>query len=148
MPVDGHTIDRTRRSELLSTADGRAVVELAEACVAAAGEPVLIAGPEVGMVVMTVREPVEATRFHLGDVLVTRAEVEHRNERGWAMRTGDDRLVALAAAICDAEVEAGGPEAGAVLELCRLTEAALADARRREWDELEPTIVRFEEMDG
>jgi len=42
-------------------------------------------------------------RFILADVLATQAGVEHRGERGWAMRLGDDTAATLAAAICDAE---------------------------------------------
>lgn len=140
--------ERTRRSELLAVADGDELVALADRCIAAAGEPTLLAGPEVGSIVLTVREPVEATRLHLGDVLVTRSEVEHRRVRGWAMRMGDDRASALAAAICDAELEAGGPEAGAVADLCRRTADRLRAERAEEWAALRPTIVEFEEMEA
>ncbi|MGF1599488.1 MAG: phosphonate C-P lyase system protein PhnG [Acidimicrobiales bacterium] len=139
-------LDRERRTELLAAADAEALVAVADACLEGADEPEIVTGPEVGMVVLTVREPVEATRFHLGEVLVTRAEVVHRGRRGWSMRMGEDRPGALAAAICDAEVEAGGPQAPAVDRLCGETDHGLADARTREWVDLAPTIVRFEEM--
>jgi alpha-D-ribose 1-methylphosphonate 5-triphosphate synthase subunit PhnG len=119
---------------------------VADACLAASGPPQLVAPPEAGVVVMTVREPVESTRFHLGEVLVTSSTVEHRGQRGWSMRMGDDRAAALAAAICDAEAEAGGPQRGAIDELCRSTEARLAAERANEWADLAPTVVRFEEM--
>lgn len=98
------------------------------------------------MVMMTVREPVEATRFHLGEVLVTRAEVEHRAARGWSMRMGDDPEAALAAAVCDAEIEADGPGRSAIEALCTDTEARLVAERAAEWSELAPTMVDFEEM--
>ncbi len=94
---DDGAIDRRRRSELLAIAEARSLLDLADACLEGTDVPELIAGPDVGMVVMTVREPVEATRFHLGEVLVTRAEVEHRGQRGWSMRMGDDRAGALRA---------------------------------------------------
>jgi alpha-D-ribose 1-methylphosphonate 5-triphosphate synthase subunit PhnG len=138
--------DRMRRADLLAEADQRLLVELADACLAGAGPPTLITGPEVGTVLMTVREPVEATRFHLGDVLVTRAEVEHRGSRGWAMRMGDDLAAALAAAICDAEVEANGPFCTDVDDLCRHTSAIRSIRRAAEWEELSATIVRFEDL--
>ena len=138
----------TRRSELLAASDRDALLDLADRCLEGEPEPALIVGPEVGTVVLTVREPVEATRLHLGDVLVTRSEVEHRGRRGWALRMGDDRAAALAAAICDAEASAAGPLAAEVDTLCRHTEAEVARARAAEWNELSPTIVEFQEMEA
>lgn len=138
--------ERARRCELLAAADHQPLLEVADACLADVEPPQAVFGPEVGAVVLTVREPVEATRFQLADVLVTRSEVLHRGAQGWSMRMGDDRAGALAAAICDAEVEADGPGRARVDRLCRLTAERLDRARRREWDELRPTIVNFEEM--
>lgn len=99
------------------------------------------------MVMMTVREPIAQERFHLGEVLVTRAEVEVDGSRGWSMRMGDDRLAALAGAVLDAEVEAGRPLAGEVIDLCAMTERDERERDEREWDELQPTEVRFDELD-
>lgn len=140
-------LDRNRRAELLAAADRAPLLATAEGCLRDCPDPELIVGPEVGTLVLTVREPVEATRVHLGDVLVTRTEVSHRDVRGWAMRMGDDRAGALAAAICDAETEAGGPSASLVDELCRSTADIEARARAQEWAELSPTIVDFQEME-
>lgn len=135
-----------RRAALLAVAPADAVVELAERCLAD-DDLVVIAGPEVGMVMLTVREPIARERFHLGEVLVTRAEVERGGARGWSMRLGDDRLATLAAAVLDAEVEAGGESAAAVGELCDRTERDQAADTDREWRELAPTEVRFDELD-
>ena len=144
-----HTANnRTRLGELLAASDPARLIDLAERALDAAGEPVLIRGPETGSLVMTVREPVESTRFQLGDVLVTHVELEHRGERGWAMRLGDDQIATLAAAICDAEAASHGPSRDEILALAGTTERELAAARRREWAELEPTTVAFEEMDA
>lgn len=140
---------RRTRSEiatLLALAPSASVVAVADACVASTEQPTLLSGPEVGTVVLTVREPVEKRRFHLAEVLVTRVEVEHRGTRGWAMRMGEDDSGALAAAICDAEAAAGGDGVDLVEELCAATERAESRARTAEWNELEPTIVRFEEL--
>lgn len=134
------------RAELLARAPADAVVALAERCVAD-GAPTIISGPEVGMVMMTVREPIAQERFHLGEVLVTRAEVEVAGHRGWAMRMGDERLATLAAAVLDAEVNADRPGAADVLELCRLTAELEQDRIDDEWDELGPTRVNFDEID-
>lgn len=142
----GRDLSRAQRSELLASAPMQPLLDLADACVADAPRPDLISGPEVGTVLLTVREPVEASRFYLGDVLVTRTMVEHRDVRGWSMRMGDDRPGSLAAAICDAEVEAGGPHAFAVEALCRAVDDDARAARAAEWRQLEGTVVRFEEM--
>jgi alpha-D-ribose 1-methylphosphonate 5-triphosphate synthase subunit PhnG len=137
-----------RRAELLARAPGQALIALAERCVEEAGaNPTVVSGPETGMVMMTVREPIARERFHLGEVLVTRAEVEVDGQRGWCMRLGDDRVAALAAAILDAEVAAGRPFAADVIELCRLTEELEAEHDEAEWDELGPTRVHFDEID-
>ncbi|MGY6502582.1 MAG: phosphonate C-P lyase system protein PhnG [Acidimicrobiales bacterium] len=140
-------MSRERRAELLATAPGSAVIALAEQCVEDGTSPAVLSGPEVGMVMMTVREPIAKQRFHLGEVLVTRAEVEVEGARGWSMRIGDDRIATLAAAVLDAEVEADRPHRGDVLELCALAEELAAGASDREWAELRPTEVRFDELD-
>ena len=140
------TLSRAERCELLASAPTQRLLDVADACLDGAPPLDIVAGPEVGTVLMTVREPVEATRFHLGDVLVTRTMVDHRSTRGWAMRMGDDRAGSLAAAICDAEAEAGGDQADAVESLCLDVAAQARTKRAAEWQQLESTIVRFEEM--
>ncbi|CAN5869117.1 hypothetical protein BH24ACT3_BH24ACT3_08350 [soil metagenome] len=137
---------REHRTELLAVAAPDALTDLADRCLSDGATPTVLAGPEVGMVMLSVREPVARERFYLGEVLVTRAEVELADARGWAMVMGRDRLGALAAAICDAEVEAGRPRAGEVVELCAATEADRARADATEQAELAPTEVRFEEL--
>lgn len=137
-----------RRAELLARAPARALVALAERCVdESRSDPTVVSGPETGMVMMTVREPIARERFHLGEVLVTRAEVEVDGRRGWCMRLGDDRIATLAAAILDAEVAAQRPLAADVIELCRLTEELECDSDEAEWAELGPTRVHFDEID-
>lgn len=145
-PTAGVDEARARRCELLASADRQELLDVADACLADAEAPSSVVGPEVGTVVLTVREPVESSRFQLADVLVTRSEVIHRGVPGWAMRLGDDRPAALAAAICDAESVAAGPVGDRVEALCRSTEQRLARQRQEEWDQLRPTIVTFEEM--
>lgn len=137
---------RERLSELLASAEPAALAALAERCLAG-DEPTLVAGPEVGMVMLQVREPVAQERFYLGEVLVTRAEVDLGGARGWAMVMGSDRVRALAAAVCDAEVQAGRARACDVLALCEATAQAAAEAAEAEWAELAPTEVSFEELD-
>jgi alpha-D-ribose 1-methylphosphonate 5-triphosphate synthase subunit PhnG len=140
------TMTVNERAELLAVADAEVVVALAESCLAEFGDPVLLAPPEVGLVVMQVREPVCAERFHLGEVVVTRAEVEIAGARGWAMRLGDERVATLAAAVCDAVAAAGGTLAADVEQLCAATQRRRAEREVAEWDAIAPTIVAFEEL--
>jgi len=140
------TLSVGERAELLAIAEGDAMVELAEASLAAFGEPVVIAPPEVGLVVMQVREPVCAQRFHIGEVVVTRAEVEVAGARGWAMRLGTDRVATLAAAVCDAVAANGGTLADDVVALCETARRRRDDATADEWRAIAPTIVNFEEL--
>jgi alpha-D-ribose 1-methylphosphonate 5-triphosphate synthase subunit PhnG len=137
---------REDRVELLAATDPELLVQLAGACIAEC-PPTDVIGPEVGVVVLQVREPVVGDRFNLAEVLVTEAQVVHRDVAGWAMRPGEDREATLAAAILDAEATAGGPMADAVTDLCEGTRHRLAVAEAAEWAELEPTVVRFEELD-
>jgi len=149
--VTSHTITHPaqidRRAELLAVADGIAVREVAERCLQRLGEPVIITPPETDIVMMQVREPIVRERFHLGEVVVTRADVELGGHRGWSMRQGTDRVVTLAAAICDAAARGGGESAADVARLCSDTADSI---ERREADlaaRLRPTIVEFEELD-
>jgi alpha-D-ribose 1-methylphosphonate 5-triphosphate synthase subunit PhnG len=137
---------REDRAELLALAEPTELIALADACLADGVTPQILLAPEVGCVATQVTEPVAGERFLLGDVLACRAEVELGGGRGWAMRLGDHRGAVLAAAVCDAEVEAGRPRTADVLALCdRVAErAAAADAA--EWALLAPTVVEFEEL--
>jgi alpha-D-ribose 1-methylphosphonate 5-triphosphate synthase subunit PhnG len=141
------TLERERRCELLAASAPARLVALADRCLEDSSVSLdLRSGPAVGTVALEVREPVLGERFVLGDVLVTSAEVEWRGQRGWATLLGRDRAAAVAAAVCDAEVEAGGPLSAEVEGLCADTEVALQVAAHEEESELAETIVRFEEL--
>ncbi len=113
-------------------ADGAEVTALAEHCTDVSGPPRIVAGPETGVVVLSVQEPVEQLEMLLADVLVTRAEVLHRDQVGWSMRMGTDPDATVAAAVCDAEVAAGGPLAALVEALCNRTELQRAAQQANE----------------
>ena len=156
-------LDREQRAELLALADPTAIVDLAERALALSeirDRLVVIQPAETGLVMLQVREPVCSERFHLGEVVVTRAEVAVGEAHGWSMRLGGDGHAALGAAICDAvaELVAAAGSSGSVTtgtvgvalevdELCRRTRDQGEAARHREWDELAPTVVQFEELD-
>jgi alpha-D-ribose 1-methylphosphonate 5-triphosphate synthase subunit PhnG len=107
----GKRLSREERCALLAEARPAELQALADACLADDAEVRVLLAPEVGCVTAQVREPVAGHRFQLGDVLACRAEVELAGQRGWAMRLGDDRVATLAAAVLDAEAEAGRPGA-------------------------------------
>lgn len=139
-------MDRERRAELLALAGSAELVALADRCLADGATPTVLVAPEVGCVATEVVDPVGAERFLLGDVLACRAEVELAGHRGWAMRLGGDRAAALAAAVCDAEVEAGRAQSGEIAALCRRVAEREAAAEAAEWAALAPTVVAFEEL--
>lgn len=137
---------REERAAMLALARPEELVGLADACLADGAVPRVLRAPEVGCVATQVTEPIAGDRFLLGDVLAVQAEVELGGSRGWAMRIGDDRAATLAAAICDAEVQAGRPHAADVLDLCGRVAAREAAAEAEEWARLAPTVVEFEEL--
>jgi alpha-D-ribose 1-methylphosphonate 5-triphosphate synthase subunit PhnG len=140
------SLDRAQRCGLLAVAEPDELRVLADACLADRADVRVLVAPEVGCVSTQVREPVAGERFLIGDVLACRAEVELAGQRGWAMRLGDDRASVLAAAVLDAEAAGAGPRAADVDELCRTVARRQADRDEREWAELAPTMVAFEEL--
>lgn len=147
MVDDSALLQRRERTELIALADADELVALAEALLGRLGQPTVVTAPEVGLVMMTVREPVCGDRFHLGEVLVTRAEADWGGTTGWAIRMGADRETALAAALCDAAALIDEAAATEVDDLCRRTRADLSAAKDREWATLVATEVQFEELD-
>lgn len=139
-------VTRERRAELLARARADELEPLAEEVLAdTAAEPVVLYGPEVGMVMLQIREPVAEERFYVGEVLVTSVEVELAGERGWCMRPGDDRRAALAAGLLDAAAE--GAARASVEALCLQVAEREQHAARAEWAGIAPTEVKFEELD-
>lgn len=138
--------NRDLRAELLAVADVAELVDVAEVMLERLGAPKVSVPAETGLIMMQVREPVCRDRFHVGEVVVTRAEVTWFGSTGWSMRLGSDRTAAMAAALCDA---AGELDEGRVIveELCcRIEDRVVAEAAA-EWAALVPTVVEFEELD-
>ncbi len=143
----GHApLSPDRRAELLAASGEAELIALADRCLEGAGGTQVSIEPTVGTVPFCVREPVVGDRFVLADVLATQAEVEHRGQRGWAVRLGDAKAATLAAAICDAEAASGAGLAAEVDELCRRTERQCREESAREWAELARTEVSFREL--
>ncbi|ONK09705.1 phosphonate C-P lyase system protein PhnG [Streptomyces sp. MP131-18] len=141
------TLTRERRCELLAAAGHEEIVTLAERLLAdGVPRPTVVQAPEVGMVVLQVREPVEETRFYLGEVLVTECSVELDGVPGWCMRSGDDRIAALAGALLDAVAAAGLPALTDIDALCAAVAERQAAEEAAEWADIQATTVAFEEL--
>ncbi|MFE7979807.1 phosphonate C-P lyase system protein PhnG [Streptomyces shenzhenensis] len=142
------TLTRERRCELLAAAEHDEIVPLAERLLAdgATPPPTVVKAPEVGMVVLQVREPVEETRFYLGEVLVTECSVEVDGVPGWCMRADDDRVAALAGALLDAAAAASPAARAEVDALCAAVAERRAAEDAAEWADITATTVAFEEL--
>lgn len=134
-------------TEILAAAEAAELTETAENLIAIFGDPEMLTPPETGLVMMVIREPVCEERFHLGEVVVTRAEVTIAGFRGWAMRLGNDRVATLAAAICEAVGRSDLPQKALVDRLCERTASRQAAFLTTEWQQLSATEVRFEELE-
>ena len=120
------------RYEALSAAEGAALEHLADEVLAAGARVEVIAGPEV--VTAPIRVPVPGTRSTtavVGHAALTMCTVEIDGVRGDGCRSGHDLSGAVAAAVCDAEVERGGLRAGVVVGLARRSTVQ----RRGRWAE-------------
>jgi alpha-D-ribose 1-methylphosphonate 5-triphosphate synthase subunit PhnG len=84
--------------------------------------------PCAGLVMMTVTDSL-ATDFHLGEVLITEADVLLGGVRGYGMIIGEEPRKALARAAADALLRGGRPN-----ELCRQIRDLLELAQQRQRD--------------
>ncbi len=137
---------REELSALLALAGPDELVRVADACLADGVDFEILTPPRVGVVATQVREPIMGERFLLGDVLACQAEVRLGGTRGWAMRLGDNTTAVVAAAVCDAEYAANGPQAALVRQLGADVADRQAAREAAEWAQLAPTIVEFEEL--
>lgn len=107
------------RMEALAVADPMALELLADDILAAGAVVSVTTGPE--SVTTPVRVPLPgsvSTTTVLGHVALTRCTVDMAGTRGDGIRGGYDMVGAVAAAICDAECERGGPMSARVEALC------------------------------
>lgn len=124
-----------QRYEALAGADAAELERLADAILATGPDISVTAGPESISVPVRVAVPGSTdTTAVLGHVALTRCTVELAGTRGDGIRTGYDLTGAVAAAVCDAESNRGGPLADQVEQLCVAAErdrAAKAAERAR-----------------
>ena len=124
--------------------DGRAIERLLQ--ILSRENIVVRRGPETGFLMMTARDASESD-FHIGEVLVTEAEVDYGSRRGYAIVLGNDPEKALARAAVEAILAGGDIVLVERIEKILSAEAKKqAAAGRRASDLLAGTKVNFEMM--
>ena len=143
------SFDRNRRFSILAQATDPAtpLLDLAERVLAESGaEVAVVTPPQVGMVMLRLREPVDGTVFNAGEVLVTEARVTLGVHDGYALRLGRAPELTLAAALLDAAVEGAHPLTPAIEAALGACEEAEQARQLAAWREVAPTRVAFDEM--
>lgn len=115
------------RYSLLAQADAHQLEALADLILGTEPHLVVIEGPNV--MSSPVRYPLAETgaTVVLGHAVFTVCAVMVNDHRGDGIRAGRDLAGAVAAAVCDAEYERGGPLTESVHTLCLVTETALVN---------------------
>ena len=139
--------DRSDRFELIAACEEATLARFANDVLADDPPLSIRQEPKPQLLMQRVREPVECRPFNLGEVLVTPAEVELAETRGFAMTPGKTERAALSGAIVDAAVAAGHELTPDIVEALAETEARTREQRRREWAESKHTAVEFETME-
>lgn len=94
-------------------------------------EVTLVNGPQVGLVMVRVRESVADSQFNVGELLATEVQLEVDGQVGYAMVMGDAPRRALAVAVVDAVLRLGGATAVALTtHLDRLGATQLHERQR------------------
>lgn len=130
------------RYTYLGAADAEALTALADAILATGVDVQVLSGPEA--ISTPLRYPLAGTQASttvLGHVVLTRCTVLLAEHRGDGIRAGRDLEAAVAAAICDAEVEREGPLTARVHQLCDRTQQAHDEAAAQRADIVDATRV-------
>jgi alpha-D-ribose 1-methylphosphonate 5-triphosphate synthase subunit PhnG len=139
--------DRSDRFELIAACDDETLVEQADAVVDGGTEVRVLQAPTPQLVMQQVTEPVRRQPFNLGEVLVTAAEVELQDAKGFAMVPGKAEKPALSGAVLDAAVAADHPRTDSIVTALESAAEERDRARRQRWGETRETTVDFEEME-
>jgi len=134
-PDHGHLLD------ILARADAARLTALAERLLPGLGEIEVIQS-RTGLVMLPMRDTVQGTDFHLGEVLVAEAHIRAGGHDGYGMVIGRDLTRAMAMAVVDAAAACAAlPEIVALVREERAAQAAADTARLRE---IEATRVDME----
>ncbi len=118
------------RYEALATADPDALEQLADRILVTGVEVAVTCGPESVSAPVRIPGPEAGSSVVIGHVALTRCRVTLEGTPGDGVRRGFDFPGAVAAAVCDAECERGGPLSGLVDQLCDTARSAVAERRR------------------
>jgi alpha-D-ribose 1-methylphosphonate 5-triphosphate synthase subunit PhnG len=117
------------RYEGLCFADGAEVEAIADSVLESGVEIEVLSGPEAVTAEIRLSIPGTSATTVVGHVALTTCTVLLGDVRGDGCRPGRDLRGALASAVCDAEVERGGPLAASVVDVLQQTNAR----RGAEW---------------
>jgi alpha-D-ribose 1-methylphosphonate 5-triphosphate synthase subunit PhnG len=133
--------DHARLLDILARADAAHLIALAESLLPALG-PVEVVHNRTGLVMLPMRDTVQGTDFHLGEVLVAEAHIRAAGTEGYGMVVGRDLTGAMAMAVVDAAASLGQtPDIRAFLHREAAAQAAADTSRLRE---VEATRVDME----
>jgi alpha-D-ribose 1-methylphosphonate 5-triphosphate synthase subunit PhnG len=127
---------------ILALADGARLAALAETLLPALGD-VTVIHSRTGLVMLPMRDTVQGTDFHLGEVLVAEAHIRAGDgTEGYGMVIGRDLTRAMAMAVVDASAaRAPDPRITAFAQAEAVAQAAADTARLRD---IEATRVDME----
>lgn len=120
--------DHARLLDVLARADATRLTALAERLLPQLGA-VEVVNSRTGLVMLPMRDTVQGTDFHLGEVLVAEAHIRAGGTEGYGMVVGRDLERAMAMAVVDAAASLGQtPEIRDFLhrEACELSAADTA----------------------
>lgn len=130
------------RYSYLGAAEVKTLTALADEILATGVDVHVVSGPEA--VSTPLRYPLAGTQSSttvLGHVVLTSCAVTLADHRGDGIRSGRDLEGAVAAAICDAEVERNGPLTTRVHQLCERTRQELQAVATSRAETVEATRI-------
>ncbi|MDP3338756.1 phosphonate C-P lyase system protein PhnG [Frigidibacter sp.] len=126
---------------LLARADAARLAALAERLLPALGA-IEVVQSRTGLVMLPMRDTVQGTDFHLGEVLVAEAHIRAAGTEGYGMIVGRDLERAMAMAVVDAAASLGQTAEISAFVQHEAQEIAAADTARLR--EIEATRVSME----
>ena len=128
--TDDPPLDHGRLLDVLARADVARLMALAETLLPLLGA-VEVVQSRTGLVMLPMRDTVQGTDFHLGEVLVAEAHLRAMGGEGYGMIVGRDLEHAMAMAVVDAAIACLGqtPAISAFLQSQVAAQAAADTAR-------------------
>ncbi len=133
--------DHAHLLDVLARADAARLTALAEGLLASLG-PVEVVQSRTGLVMLPMRDTVQGTDFHLGEVLVAEAHIRASGSEGYGMVVGRDMDRAMAMAVVDAAASLG--QTPQIRAFVHLESSVLAAADKARLCEIEATRVEME----